>query len=81
MDIWHLIISVAGPIVGMVVKHILGEKKWDRVREGAEQIIKDPAKTNNVKEAVTESFMDIFKGKFQKVEDKIVNGSNPVKKI
>lgn len=56
---WDLIISLGGGAVGYLVKHFLGERKWNQVEKVATAIVKAPSGTTDPREALIEAMIQV----------------------
>ncbi len=86
MDWTHLLYTVGGSLLAWFANRYLGERKWGQIRDAASQILKDPAKTSDPREAITQAMVDSQFSRLQveakKVQDAFVlNGSNPIPKL
>lgn len=88
-----ILVTLLGTLIGAAAKHYVGEKGWEAVRKAAKpiarQILADPSKTDDPREAITEAMgaaliqqnLDRLAREAEKVERAFtVNGTNPYPK-
>lgn len=56
---WEFLGTIAGPILGFLTHRYLGERKWKKVRDKTVQILKDPTKTDDPKEAIGAALLQV----------------------
>ena len=83
---WEIVAPVLGSLFGWIGRHLVSASKWAKVRKVAKEIAKDPSKTNDPREAITQALFEVQLDKItkeaKKVEDAfVVNGSNKIPKL
>lgn len=78
-------IKLLPALLGGLGIHLLGERKWSRVRDVARGIAADPTKTNDPREAVGQALLQVQLDRLAKEAERVkdafvVNGSNPYPK-
>lgn len=87
MDVpWEIVTPLFTSIIGWLGRHLVSVNKWAKVRKIAKEIAKDPGKTNDAREAISQALLQVQLDKISKEAQKVldsfvINGSNPIPKI
>ncbi len=78
---YEIILTSIASMLGYLMRHYLSEKTWQKIRNAAADIVMDPNKTNDVRQAVLEAISNLEGERISKEADKIkivLNGHRPI---